>query len=103
MRYRCDSVSVHLAAFVDRDIFSGHEPFVREMKARGVRLVGLIVKKPTAALAMNQMTVFIVLAGPRSCDPTCLAMRTPERRIDLVVAIERRDNNVGERGIALGV
>jgi hypothetical protein len=61
------------------------------------------VQNPAATLTMNEKTVLIVLIGPHPSDPACLAMRTPERRIDLIVGVERSNNDIGDTGIAVGV
>src|SRR5450759_3739358 len=101
MRHRRDAVGVHLATLVDRDIFLGYEAFIREVKSDLVRRAG-VVERPSAT-TMNEMTVVIFLVRPQSRDPACLAMLAPERRIDPVVFIERRDDDIGETGIAFGV
>jgi len=37
--------------------------------------VGVVVKGPAAALAVNEMAERVVLIGPQPCDPAGLAMR----------------------------
>jgi hypothetical protein len=49
------------------------------------------------------MTVVVWPVWPQPRDPACLAMLSPERRIDPVVGIERRDDDIGDIGIAFGV
>jgi hypothetical protein len=75
MRHRHDPIGVQLAGLVDRDIFAGHETFVGEVKRHLVRHFG-IVERPAAA-AMNEMTVVVLPAGPKSRDPACLTMFSP--------------------------
>ena len=47
--------------------------------------------------------MLIILARSKSRDPACLAMLPPELRVDPVVGIERRDDDIGEAGVAFGV
>ena len=49
------------------------------------------------------MTVAVLLVRPQSYDPACLAVLSPERRIDPIVGIERRDDDIGDAGFAFGV
>jgi len=78
-----------------------HEALIREVKSDLVWRVG-VVERPSAT-PMNEMTVLVFLVRSQSRDPACLAMLAPERRIDPVVFIERRDDDIGETGIAFGV
>jgi len=93
---------MHLPALVDRDIFPSHKTLIREVKPDCIRF-GIVVEYPAATLTVNATTVLILLIRPQSRDPACLAMLPPERRIDPVVSVERRDNEIGNAGIALGV
>ncbi len=58
---------------------------------------------PAAARAVNEMAEGVVLIGPQPRDPACLAMFAPESRVDPVVGVERRDDDIGDGGIALGM
>lgn len=73
------------------------------MKSERIRLDGVVVEQSAAAWTINEKTVLSLLVGSRSRDPACLAMRTPECRIDLIVGVERSDNDIGDASIALGV
>jgi hypothetical protein len=64
---------------------------------------GIVVERSAATLTMDEMAVVVLLAWPQSRDPTCLAMLPPERWIDPVVGIERRDDDIGDVSVALGV
>ena len=61
------------------------------------------MERPGAALAVNEMTVIVLLVGPQPRDPACLAMLSPEYGIDPVVGIERRDDDIGDGAVAFGV
>ena len=63
----------------------------------------VVVERPAVNLAMNEMTVIVPLVRPQSRDPACLAMLAPEYRIDPVVCVKRRDDDVGDAGVSLGV
>jgi hypothetical protein len=52
---------------------------------------------------MNKATMVVLLIRPQSCDPACLAMLPPERRIDPVVLVERRNDDIGDACVAFGV
>jgi hypothetical protein len=58
---------------------------------------------PAATLRVNEMTVVVLLVRPQSRDPAGLAMPSPEPQIDPVVGIERRDDDIGDIGVALGM
>ena len=47
------------------------------------------------------MLILLIRSHPR--DPACLAMRAPERRIDLIVGVERSSNDIRDTGIAVRV
>jgi hypothetical protein len=64
---------------------------------------GIVVEGPAATLTVNEMTVVVLLVRPQSRDPTSLAMRSPERRIDPVVGFEWRDDDIGNAGVAFGM
>jgi hypothetical protein len=97
MRHGCDAIGVHLAALVDRNVFSRHETVIREVKSDLVWRVG-IVKCPSAA-TVNQLSVFVCLARPQSRDPARLAVLSPQRRVDPVVRIERRNDDISKSGV----
>jgi len=103
--YRCDAVGVQLAALVDRDVFARDETLICEVKPDLIRhvLCGIVVERPAATLTMNKVTMVVLLIRPQSCDPACLAMLPPERRIDPVVLVERRNDDIGDAGVAFGV
>ena len=105
VRYGCDAVGMHLATLVDRDIFAGYETFIGEVKPDLVRLIGagIVVERPAATLTVYEMTVVVLLVRPQSRDPARLAMLSPEPWIDPVVGIERRDDDIGNVAVALGV
>ena len=67
-------------------------------------LVGCIgvVERPAAA-AVNQQAVLVVLVRPQSRDAARLVMLALELGVDPVVGIERRNEDIGEAGVALGV
>jgi hypothetical protein len=96
--YRCDAVGVQLTALVDRDVLARDETFICEVKPDLVRhfLCGVIVKRPAPTLTMNKMTMVVLPVRPQSCDPACLAMLPPERRIDPVVLVERCNDDICE-------
>ena len=96
---------MHLATLVDRGIFAGYETFIREVKPDLVRLIGagIVVERPAAPLTVYEMTVVVLLVRPQSRDPARLAMLSPEPWIDPVVGIERRDDDIGNVAVALGV
>ena len=79
---------------VDRDIFVRHEALIREVKSDLVWRVG-VVERPSAT-PMNEMAVLVFLVRSQSRDPACLAVLFPERRVDPVVGVERRDDDIGE-------
>ena len=101
MRHGYDAVGVHLATLVDREIFVGHETLICEVKPDLVRRIG-VVERPAAA-TMKEMTVLVFLVRPQSRDPACLAMLSPQLRVDAVVGIERRNDDIGVTGVAFGV
>lgn len=99
-----NTVGVHLAGFVDRDIFAGHEMFIREMKSDLVGpYVGVVVERPATTGAVNKMAPAIRLIGAQSGDPAGFAMRSPQFRVDLALRIERCDDYIGDGGVAFGV
>jgi hypothetical protein len=61
-----------------------------------------IVKRPSAA-TVNQMSVFVCLARPQSRDPARLAVLSPQRRVDPVVRIERRNDDISKAGVTFGM
>jgi hypothetical protein len=96
---------MHLATLVDRDIFAGYETFLREVKPDLVWRIGagIVVERPAAILTVYEMTVVVLLVRPQSRDPARLPMLSPEPWIDPVVGIERRDDDIGNVAVALGV
>jgi hypothetical protein len=64
---------------------------------------GIVVERPAATLTVNEMTVVVRPIWPQSRDPACLPMLSPERRIDPVVGIERRDDDIADAAVAFGV
>ena len=106
IRYRRHPIGVHLAAFVERDIFADDEAFVREVIADVVRQTGLavvIVESPAAAWPVNQMTMLVLLVRALAHDPAGVAMLAPQSCIDAVLGIERRHDDIGHLGIAFGM
>ena len=102
MRHRHDAVGMHLAVFVDRDIFAGHETFIGEVKPDLVWHIGaaFVVKRSAASVTMNEMTMIVRPVRPQSRDSACLAMLAPERRIGPLVSIKRRDDEIGDARVA---
>jgi hypothetical protein len=99
-----DAIGVHLAALVDRDIFTCEKMFVRKVKADIVgQGAAVVMKGPSAALAMNETAVLVPPVRPQSRDPARLAMRASEARIDAAVDVERRNDSVGEAVLAVRV
>ena len=47
--------------------------------------------------------MLVILVGPKSRDPACLAMVSPQLRVDPVVGSERCNDDIGEAGVAFGV
>jgi hypothetical protein len=94
-----------LCHFVDRDIFAGYKTLIGEVKADLVESMGagVVMESPAATLAMNEMTVIVLLVRPQSRDSACLTVLAPEHRLNPVIGIERRDDNIGDAGIAHGV
>ena len=100
----CDAIGVHLADFVDRDIFARDKTLVREVKAN---IVGegavVVVERPSATLAMNEMAVLIRPVWPQPRDPAGFPVRAPEVCIDPAVAVDRCNNHIGDGRFALGM
>src|SRR6478609_9466646 len=48
------------------------------------------------------MAVVVLPVGPQSRHPACLAMFPPERRINPVVGIKRRDDDIGDPAVTFG-
>jgi hypothetical protein len=94
---------VHLAAFIDRDIFAGCKRFIREVESDFVWYFRgcAVMECPTTTLAVNKMAGAVFLARAQPGNPASLAMLAPKRRIDPVVAIERRNDDIGDISIAL--
>jgi hypothetical protein len=78
---------------------------VREVKSDLVGRIGagVVVERPAATLAMNEMTVIVLVVRPQSRDPACLAMLAPEQGLNPIVGIERRDDSISDGAVALGV
>jgi hypothetical protein len=57
---------VRLAALVDRHIFAGYKTLVGEVKSSLVGSIGagVVMESPAATLAMNEMTVIVLLVRP---------------------------------------
>jgi hypothetical protein len=93
---------MHLAAIVDRNIFTNDEAFVREVITDFVGQAGfvVIVESPTTARPMNELTMLVLLAWSLAYDPACFSMLPPELCIDAVLGIERRHDDVGHLRIA---
>jgi hypothetical protein len=104
MTHHHNTVSVHLARFVDRDVFARNKAFIPEMKSDVVGPgAGLIMECPASAGLMHEVTAAILLIGPHPRNPAGFAMRSPEFRIDPAVQIERRDDRVGDSSVAFGM
>ena len=88
---------MHLATFVQRNIFADHETFVRKVIAD---LVGnaafavVIVECPAAAGPVNQVPMLVLLIGPLADHAAGVAMFAPHCCIDAVIRIERRHDDV---------
>lgn len=95
---------MHLSGLVDRDVFAGYKTLILKVKSDLVWSIGtsIVVKRPAAALAVNETAVLILLIRPQSRDPACLAMLSPEYWINPVAPIERRDDGIGDASVALG-
>jgi hypothetical protein len=93
---------MHLAAIVDRNIFTNNEAFLREVITDFIGQAGfvVIVESPTAARPMNESSMLVRLAWTLAYDPACFSMLPPELYIDAVLGIERRHDNVGHLRIA---
>jgi hypothetical protein len=61
------------------------------------------MERPAATLTMDEMTVVVLPVRPQSRDPACFAVLPPERRIDPVVGIEWRDDDIGDASLTSGV
>lgn len=63
---RGHAIGVQFLAFVDGNVFTGHEVFVSKMKADFVRHVSvrLVVESPAVAPTMNKMAVRVTFAWP---------------------------------------
>jgi hypothetical protein len=93
---------MHLAAIVDRNIFTNDKTFVREVITDFVGQAGfvVIVESPTTARPMNESSMLVLLAWTLAYDPACFSMLPPELYLDAVLGIERRHDNVGHLRIA---
>ena len=105
IRYRRHTVGMHLAALADRDVLADDEALIRKMIADVVgqaRFV-IIMEAPAAAWPVNEMTVRVLLVRALAHHPADIAMLPPEFCIDAILGIERRHDDIGHLGIALGM
>jgi hypothetical protein len=105
MRHRRHAIGVHLAAFIERNILADNEAFVREMIAGFVGQIGfvVVVESPGAARMLDEMTMLILLVWTQPSDATCVAVRSPQFGIDTAIHIDRRDEDIGDFVVALGM
>src|SRR5215831_2361973 len=96
---------MHLAVFVDRDIFAFDETFVCEVKSDlvGHARVPVIVGRPAAAQVVNEVTEEIVLTRPQPRHPAGIAKRAPKHRIDPTIFVQWGDDGIGDVHIALAM
>jgi hypothetical protein len=75
---------------------------VRKMETHVVSAVAgnIVLESPGPACPMDQMAKVVVLAGAEAGNSARLAVTLPQIRIDPIVQIERRDNDISDTGIA---
>jgi len=78
VRYRRHAVGMHLAAFVERDIFADDETLVGEMISGFVGQIGFafIVKPPAAARLAHEVTVLVLLVRTLPHDSACPCLQS---------------------------
>jgi len=105
MGHHHHSVGVRLACFLDRDVFAQNEALVRKVNPDLVRHagIGIVMECPAASRTMNEMAEGVIFVRPQPCDPACLTMLSSQPRVDPVVVVKRCDDDIANRGFALGM
>jgi hypothetical protein len=96
---------VHLAALVDRDVFTDQKALVGEVEADivGQLDIVVIVKSPTATRPMDEMAELILFVRALPRDPAWLAMRPLQFGIDTAFGVHRRNEDIGDLVVAVGM
>ncbi|WP_456718746.1 hypothetical protein [Bradyrhizobium sp. USDA 4350] len=96
---------MHAVRLMNGDVFAEPKALVAEMISGfiGCRTGHVVMEAPAAAPTMNEMTELIVFRGALTNDAASLAMGFPGLDIDPRCRVERGNDDIADRGRALGV